>query len=274
MRISSAVIILLVFLCAALPGGAFASPPNDPFAFKASSYLVKSNEEVVWARNPDKRLPPASLTKIMTARIALKKGALEEMVTVSRDASTETGSRLGLKAGEKMYLGFLVSAALLKSANDACRAAADHIAGSEAAFVAMMNREAKALGLKDTQFRNACGHDEDGHYSTARDLSILAEAALKDRAFADIVSLVALDITTAGGKRRFRVENTNELMGRYLGAIGVKSGFTSKAGKCVVPLAERDGKRLMLVLLNAPNRWWSAVEALDMGFSSVKKTSR
>lgn len=274
MRISSAVIILLVFLCAALPGGAFASPPNDPFAFKASSYLVKSNEEVVWARNPDKRLPPASLTKIMTARIALKKGALEEMVTVSRDASTETGSRLGLKAGEKMYLGFLVSAALLKSANDACRAAADHIAGSEAAFVAMMNREAKALGLKDTQFRNACGHDEDGHYSTARDLSILAEAALKDRAFADIVSLVALDITTAGGKRRFRVENTNELMGRYLGAIGVKSGFTSKAGKCVVALAERDGKRLMLVLLNAPNRWWSAVEALDMGFSSVKKTSR
>ncbi|MBI2413468.1 MAG: D-alanyl-D-alanine carboxypeptidase [Deltaproteobacteria bacterium] len=274
MRTLSAVIILLVFICAALPGGAFASPPNDPFAFKAASYLVRSNGEVVWARNPDRRLPPASLTKIMTARLALKKGALEELVTVSKAASRETGSRLGLNAGEQMYLGFLVSAALLKSANDACHAIADHVGGSEAAFVAMMNREAASLGLKDTRFRNACGHDEAGHYSTARDLSVLAEAALKDRAFADIVSLVALDITTAGGKRKFRVENTNELMGRYPGAIGVKSGFTSKAGKCVVALAERDGKRLMLVMLNAPNRWWSAVEALDAGFSTVKKASR
>ena len=274
MRHSIPFIMLFVFLSAALPGGAFASPANDPFAFKASAYLVKADDRVVWARNPDKRLSPASLTKIMTARLALKKGALDELVTVSREASQETGSRLGLKAGEKMYLGFLVGAALLKSANDACHAVADHVGGSEAAFVAMMNREAAVLGLKDTSFKNACGHDEDGHYSTARDLSVLAEATLKDRAFADIVSLVALDITTAGGKRRFRVENTNELMGRYSGAIGVKSGFTSKAGKCVIALVERDGKRLLLVMLNAPNRWWDAVEALDAGFAAVKKASK
>ncbi|HAO92614.1 MAG: hypothetical protein A2X93_02400 [Deltaproteobacteria bacterium GWC2_56_8] len=274
MRHSISFIMLFVFLGAALPGGAFASPADDPFAFKASAYLVKADGKVVWSRNPDKRLSPASLTKIMTARLALKKGALEELVTVSRAASQETGSRLGLKAGEKMYLGFLISAALLKSANDACHAVADHVGGSEAAFVVMMNREAAALGLKDTRFRNACGHDEDGHYSTARDLSVLAEATLKDRAFTDIVSLVALDITTAGGKRRFRVENTNELMGRYSGAIGVKSGFTSKAGKCVIALVERDGKRLLLVMLNAPNRWWDAVEALDAGFAAVKKASK
>lgn len=239
---------------------------EDPFDLSASSYLLKRDGKALWARSPDKKLPPASLTKIMTALITLKNSKLEEIAVVSTEAAMETGSRLGLKPGERMYVGFLLAATLLNSANDACHALSDHVAGNEGRFVRMMNAEARALGMSGTHFTNACGHDGKGHYSTARDLAILAEAALMDKEFSDIVSIAAFDITTAGGGRAFRLSNHNELIGRYPGAMGVKSGYTLKAGKCVIAVAERGGVKIMLVLLNAPNRWWDAEAMLDKGF--------
>jgi D-alanyl-D-alanine carboxypeptidase (penicillin-binding protein 5/6) len=130
-----------------------------------------------------------------------------------------------------------------------------------------MNLRAKELGLKNTSFTNACGHDQAGLYSTANDLAILAEAALKNPVFAELVSFVSGNIRTVDDRRSFSIENKNELIGRYPGAIGIKTGFTSRAGKCLIALAERNGSRVLLILLNAPNRWWDAFSILDNAFA-------
>jgi D-alanyl-D-alanine carboxypeptidase (penicillin-binding protein 5/6) len=255
----------LIAWCCSIAGAGKAS---DPFpGFEASAYLVKVDGTTLWQRNQDRRLPPASLTKIMTALIAIRRTRLEDIAVVSPAASRETGTRLGLRQGERMRSGFLVAATLLQSANDACRVLAEHVAGSEADFVNLMNREAQTLGMTGTRFTNACGHDDSNHYSTARDLATLAEAALRYPVFSELVSTVSLDISTVGGGRVFHLENKNELLGRYPGTKGVKTGFTPHAGKCVIALVERDARQVLFVALNATDRWWGSVEVLDAAFA-------
>ncbi len=264
---------LWLWCSACSPAGA--GELSDPFPeFDASAYLLSMQGRVLWARNPDRALAPASLTKIMTALLTIRRSRLDKLAVVSKSAAHETGTRLGLKQGEEMYTGFLLAATLLRSANDACHALADHVAGNEAAFVSLMNREALALGMKHTRFRNACGHDQAGHLSTARDLAILTEEALREPVFSDLVSTVRLDISTKGGKRVFSLENKNELVGRYPGAVGVKTGFTDRAGKCVIALVERDGVRALLVALNAPDRWWGATDLLDAAFARAGEAKK
>jgi serine-type D-Ala-D-Ala carboxypeptidase (penicillin-binding protein 5/6) len=255
---------LISFWC----GVANADGLSDPFpGFGASAYVLKVDGATLWQRNQDRRLPPASLTKIMTARIAIGRVRLDEVAVVSSAAARETGSRIGLRQGERIRAGFLIAATLLQSANDACHALADHVCGGEAAFVDLMNREARDLGMTETHFTNACGHDHRDHYSTARDLAKLAEASLGEPVFSEIVSAVSLDISTAGGRRVFHLENRNELLGRYPGTRGVKTGFTQGAGKCVIALVERGGTKVLFVVLNAPDRWWGSVEMLDAAFA-------
>jgi len=263
--------VLGLWLLGAACGTAGAEELSDPFpGFAASAYLLKMQGRVLWARSPDRTLAPASLTKIMTALLAIRHSRLDELAVVRRDAARETGTRLGLKQGETMYVGFLLAATLLRSANDACHALADHVAGNETAFVSLMNKEAHALGMEHTRFTNACGHDQTGHYSTARDLALLTEEALREPVFSELVSTVRLDISTRGGKRVFPLENKNELVGRYPGAVGVKTGYTDKAGKCVIALVERDGVRTLFVVLNAPDRWWGSIDVLDAAFAQAE----
>jgi len=265
------VLWLFISLC----GASDAKEHSDPFpGFAASAYLLKTGGEVVWQRNPDRALPPASLTKIMTALLVIKRGRMDDIAIVRDDAVRETGTRLGLRKGERMYVGFLLAATLLDSANDACHALADQVAGSEGAFTVLMNREAESLGMTNTRFTNACGHDQPGHYSSARDLALLAEAGLAEPVFSDLVATVFLNISTVGGGRVFHLENKNELIGRYPGARGVKTGFTAGAGKCIIALAERNGVRVLLVALNAPDRWWGAVKVLDAAFARAESGSR
>ena len=258
----------LIFLFWASPSGA--QNGGDPFPRVAASYLLELNGQNLWAHRPTAKLPPASLTKIMTALLVLERGRLEEIVTLSPAASRETGTRLGLRKSEKVKVDFLLTATLLMSANDACRALAEHIGGHEQGFVALMNRRGKELGLEGTHFANASGHDHDSHYSCARDLAILSGAVLKHPAFSERVKLVSANMATVEG-RSFYFENKNELIGRYPGAVGVKTGFTPKAGKCLIALAERDGSKALLVLLNAPNRWWDAEAMLNEAFRPPKK---
>lgn len=239
---------------------------RDPFPVVASSYLVKVNGRTLWERHADRALPPASLTKIMTALLVLERGGLDAVVTVSAAATRESGARLGLRPGDRMRVADLLAAALLGSANDAAHALAEHVGGSERGFVRRMNQRARALGMRHTRFANATGHDHPGHRSSARDLALLAETALRDRTFADLVATVRMDVRTAEGARAFALENKNEMVGPYPGAIGVKTGYTRKAGPCVVALAERDQTRVLLVMLNAPNRWRDAVAILDAAF--------
>lgn len=241
----------------------------DIFPGVAAAYLVKADKQVLWEKQAGKRLPPASLTKIMTGLLVLEHYRPQQVVTVGRQAAAESGSRLGLRQGDRMSVENLLAATLIKSANDACHALADHVAGSEARFVALMNRRASEWGLRDTHFVNACGHDHPGHYSSAHDLAVLAERALAQPVFAQLVPVAASEIVTADGRRHFYLETHNALIGRYPGAQGVKTGYTQHAGKCLVALARRDGREVLLVLLNAPNRWWDAVDILDRAFAEA-----
>lgn len=261
---------LLLGLCLGLLASAArgeAAGLGDPFGMVASAYLVNVDGREVWARNPDRRLAPGSLTKMMTGLLVLERADLGEVATVSREASREAGTRLGLAPGDRMPVIDLLAATLLGSANDACHALAEHVAGSEKKFVVLMNARAREMGLSGTHFANACGHDAPGLYSTARDLARLAETAMGNPVFAKMAGIVGGGISTTDGGKNFSIENKNELIGRYRGAKGVKTGFTGRAGKCLAAFAERDGKRVFLVLLNAPDRWWKAEEILDAAFA-------
>jgi D-alanyl-D-alanine carboxypeptidase (penicillin-binding protein 5/6) len=252
---------------AALAPAATAPAPEDRFPRAAASYLVTLDGRVLWERDPDTPRPPASLAKIMTALVLLEGGLEPEaVVTVSADAAAATGSRLGLRAGETVRAGDLLTALLVSSANDAAIALAEHASGSLARFVEAMNRTAEEHGLAATRFVNPTGLDAEGQVSSARDLGRLAEIALARPELARRVALERAQVATVAG-RRFDLRTSNALLGRLEGAIGVKTGFTSLAGKCIVALVERDGHRVLCVLLDAPERFWAADamirEALD-----------
>jgi serine-type D-Ala-D-Ala carboxypeptidase (penicillin-binding protein 5/6) len=240
----------------------------------APSYLVQINGETYQEKNPNIRRPPASLTKIMTALIVMENCRMDEVVKVSRGAARETGSRIWLRRGEQLTVHDLLAATLIASANDACRALADHVAGNEKAFVARMNAKAKVLQLKNTRFTNACGHDNPGLYSCASDLAILAEYALRNPLFCDLVSRRYLRIQTVKGKHVFNLKNKNRLIGRYPGARGVKTGTTPGAGQCLVALAQRGDRRVLLVLMHSRNRWQAAPAMLDAAFGARSSAMR
>jgi D-alanyl-D-alanine carboxypeptidase (penicillin-binding protein 5/6) len=262
-------LLIAAFLVAVGSATAHAAATVDRYPHVAAAYLVQVGDETLWAGGINKRLPPASLTKLMTALLVLESYRPDEVVTVGKDAAAETGSRLGLRAGDRMTVAGLLAGAILRSGNDACHALADWRAGSEAQFVALMNARASELGLRDTRFANACGFDAAGHYSSVRDLSVLAHMALRFPVFSGLVAQHRATFQTVDGQRTFRVTNTNALVGTYPGAIGIKSGYTSRAGRCLIGLVERGGVRVLVVMLNARNRWWNAVGLFERAFERV-----
>lgn len=264
---SSRVALLLVAALGASP----AAGTENPFPTIAAAYLVKSGDTLLWAGAQRKRLPPASLTKIMTALLVVEDYRPDQVVTISARAASQGGSRLPLRAGERFRVADLLAAALIASANDACTALAEAYGGSEPRFVARMNRRAKALGLTDTHFANACGFDAPGHLSSAVDLARLSETALRNPVFAALVGQRSARVQSADGRRSVDVTNTNALLGRLPGAIGVKSGHTSRAGPCIVALAERDGVRVLMVLLNGRNRWWDVHGVIERAFAVARR---
>lgn len=238
-----------------------------PFAVEAAAYLVQVDGKTRWDRASSRPLPPASLTKLMTALLVLEHYSPHDIVTVSTLAARETGTRLGLRAGERLQVQDLLAGGLLKSANDACLALAEHIGGNQTQFVQRMNQRAREWGLTATHFTNACGHDDAQHRASARDLAQLAHRAMAQPVFADLVARTSMTVQTVGGKRQFALDNSNALVGRYEGAVGVKTGYTPLAGKCVVALARRNGVTVLLVLLHGANRWWDASDMLDHAFA-------
>jgi D-alanyl-D-alanine carboxypeptidase (penicillin-binding protein 5/6) len=240
---------------------------SDPFPEVAAAYRVEINGAPVWSKQGTLRLPPASLTKLMTALLVLEQGQLHAVATVGRAAAAETGTHIGLRAGEKFQLQDLLAAALIASANDACHALTDALAGSEARFVQRMNQRAGALGMRDTHFVNACGHDAMGHYSSAQDLALLAHELIKHPLVTELTAKTEARIATLDGARSYEFKSSNALIGRYAGAMGLKTGYTPKAGKCLVAYVERGKTRLLLVLLHGKDRWWDAVDILDLAFA-------
>jgi serine-type D-Ala-D-Ala carboxypeptidase (penicillin-binding protein 5/6) len=256
--------VAAVFLWA-MTVAAFAADDAAP-AF-ARAFVIEIDGVRRSARAADTPLPPASLTKMMSGLLVAESGReLGEPVTVSAAAASATGSRLGLRAGDRMRAADLLTAMMVASSNDACRALAEWHAGSEAQFVDAMNVRAERLGLSRTRFANACGHDALGHVATANDLATLARAAMAAPELARRAGLANAELRTVDGRRRFRISNHNQLIGRSQGVIGVKSGFTARAGKCIVALARRGPHEVLLVMLDAKNRWWDAHDALDYAF--------
>src|SRR5512139_136536 len=160
---------------------------TDPFARSARAYLVQVGGTTVWTHQPDQKLPPASITKIMTALLVLERANLNEVVTVPQSVTDETGSRMHLRPGERMRVRDLLAAMLIESANDAAHVLAVHVAGSEASFAALMNARAAQLGMKNTHFTNSAGHHDAEHYTSASDLVRLTEAALARPMFRELV---------------------------------------------------------------------------------------
>ncbi|HWG97227.1 MAG TPA: D-alanyl-D-alanine carboxypeptidase family protein [Nitrospira sp.] len=234
----------------------------------AHSILLKElrSGRILFEHEVEKRLSPASLTKIMSALIILEKGRLDDLATVSRNAARAPKTHLRLKVGEVFRLGDLLKAMMMVSANDACLAAVEHVGGDEEQFVTLMNAKALALGLSDTHFSNGCGFDGPDHYSTAENLATLSEVAMRNAVFRELVKGEREIITPVSGYRAYVLHNTNRLLGRIPGVEGVKTGFTSKAGRCLIAKVSHNGSDLLLVILNSNRRWNTAKSLIDYGF--------
>ena len=220
---------------------------------------------VLYEHDAGKRMSPASLTKIMSALVILEKGQLDDFVTISPSAARAHKTHLRVKAGQVFRLEDLLKAMLIVSANDACLAAVEHVGGDEAQFVSLMNAKAEELGLSDTHFSNGCGFDNPDHYSTAEDLATLSIMALDQPIFRQLVREERAMITPVNGHRAYVLHNTNRLLGRIPGVEGIKTGFTSKAGRCLIAKVSQKGSDLLLVILNSKRRWNTATNLITYG---------
>lgn len=264
------IIVFIVMATAVLPRGVSAGETLDRPVVKASAlYLIElQSGRVLLEKHATRRLPPASLTKIMTALIALESAPLQEIVKIDPRAVVHHSS-YDFKPGEEFLLRDLVTAMLVVSANDACEAVAWHIGGDDKRFVAMMNERAVRLGLKNTHFANPCGFDAPGHYSTAADLAKLTERALQQPFFSMMVRTLIRDISTVDGTRHMSLHTTNELLVDP-DVNGVKTGYTSKAGRCLIASMFKDGHRLLLVGLNLMDQWNQATSLLHYGHAVLQ----
>lgn len=237
---------------------------------KAAVVLNGDTGEVLTAKNADERLPMASTTKIMTAFLLCEAGGLDRTLPVSAEMVRVEGTSMGLMPGDIVSRRDLLYGMLLASGNDAANAAAVCLGGTAERFVGMMNEKAVSLGLANTHFVTPSGLDADGHYTTARELALLTRAALKNADFAAAAAAKSITLCYGNPPCRRTLVNHNRLLKSYDGLIGVKTGFTKKAGRCLVTAAKRDGKFVIVVTLNDPDDWRDHTALLDAGFSALR----
>lgn len=271
--------LVLCLLTAASLFTAFAAE-NDAEAVPVkapSAILVHPSGRVLYEKNADERRPPASVTKIMTLLLVmegLENGSLsyDDIITGSAYATSMGGSQIWLKEGESFTLREMIKCVAVASANDCSVAIAEHIAGSEEAFVAMMNKRAAELGMKDTSFVNCTGLEADGHYTTARDISVMSRELLKHREITEFTT-IWMDTIRDGA---FGLTNTNRMIKTYSGMIGLKTGYIKQAGYCLSGAAERDGMTLIAVVLggeSSVSRNQDVAALLNYGFANYTQTN-
>ncbi len=283
LKICVAFILVCLTLCTEGRGlFVLAEDSSKPQLLSESYVLMEaSTGTVLHEKDMHKVLPPASITKIMTLLLiyeALEEGTItkETIVTTTDHAASMGGSQVYLEAGEQQTVETLIKCICIASANDACVAMAEHLAGTEEAFVEEMNKKAKELGMNDTHFVNCCGLDVDGHVSTAYDIALMS-AELMSR-FPDIMTYTTTRIdsmthTTNKGTTEFGLTNTNKLLTSYEGITGLKTGSTSKARYCLSATATRNDIDMIAVVLSAPDtktRFREAATLLNYGFSQCK----
>ncbi len=239
-----------------------------PYVSAHSAILIDAlTGDILYERDANTKRPPASTTKILTVIIALEMAEVDEISTVSEKADQVGESSIYLNRGNKITLGELIEGALIRSGNDACVAIAEQTAGSLDEFIRLMNLKAVALGAYNSNFVNPNGLPDKDHYSTAYDLAVIARYAMNNPAFAGIVSQKYATIQYKQPIKSQAAKNTNKLLWNYPFADGIKTGTTSAAGKCLVASASKEGRRLICVLLNAPDRFGDAQRLMEWGFN-------
>jgi D-alanyl-D-alanine carboxypeptidase (penicillin-binding protein 5/6) len=273
--ISLVCVILLLFNYSAF---AKAEPANDLNIQAKSAVLMEaSTGKILYEQNSHEKLPPASVTKVMTMLLIMEaidngKISFDDMVTSSEYAASMGGSQIYLEPGEQMSVHDMLKAIAVASGNDASVAMAEHIYGSEEAFVKAMNDKAKELGMNDTNFVNCNGLDADNHYTSAYDIALMSRELLKHPKIHDYLT-IWIDSLRDG---KFGLANTNKLIRFYPGANGIKTGSTGKALYCLSASAKRDGMQLIAVIMAAPNtkeRFNAATKLLDYGFANYSIVS-
>ncbi len=269
---------ILLFLCFSLLFSAttlcitaedtLPSPISKPSVSAKSAVLIEGGSgALIYQKNADEIRPMASTTKIMTALVAIEAAPLDTVIKAPACAVNTEGSSIYLVEGEELTLEQLLYALLLESANDAAVTIAVGISGSVEAFADRMNVKAAELGLTHTHFANPHGLDDPNHYTTARELAVITQHAMKNACFRTIVSTRKTTIPHAGTDGVRLLVNHNKLLRLYEDCIGVKTGYTSKSGRCLVSAAERDGVTVIAVTLCASDDWNDHRKMLDYGFS-------
>jgi len=279
MRRFQLLLVLLLVISTSTSAAAQDLPPPPPDVLLATRPPeVTAEAWILWddtfgqvlaAFNPDERRPTASTTKMMTALVVLENTELDELVPITENADGAGESEIGLIAGEEPWaVQDLLTALLVRSANDAAVALAEYVGGDISGFADLMNLKARELGLENTSFVNPHGLDDPDHFSSARDLLTIARAGLDNATFAQTVQIrsARLPDNPEDGSERIALA-TNRLLETYPGTIGVKTGATDLAGKVLVAAAERDGRRLYAVVLGSEDHFLDVARLLDYGFA-------
>ena len=238
-----------------------------------SAILINADTgEVIYEQNAREKLPMASTTKIMTALLLCETGDMDKQITVTAEMVRVEGTSMGLLAGDKVSYQALLYGMLLSSGNDAANVTAYALGGTIDGFVKMMNQKAEELGLHNTHFQTPSGLDGDEHYTTAEDLANLARVCMQNELFAEAAASKTAVLEYGNPPYRRTLTNHNKLLKTFDGAIGVKTGFTKKSGRCLVSAAERDGKRVIVVTLKDPDDWVDHTALLNYGLEQIKTT--
>lgn len=258
--------LIMSVVIAAVSSFSVVSAKSDTSA-RAAVIMDVNSCRILYSKNKEEKLAMASTTKIMTTLVAIESRKLEEVVTVSKKASYTEGSSIYLRQGEKHKVHDLLYAIMLRSGNDASVAVAEHIGGSTEGFAEMMNSKAQSIGANNTHFANPHGLDAAGHYTTAHDLALITAYALKNPIFAEIVSSKKKTIEGPPNENWDRVMiNKNKMLWQYDGGNGVKTGYTKKAGRCLVSSATRNEMQLVCVVLNCGPMWDDSSLLLEQCF--------
>ncbi|WP_411504218.1 D-alanyl-D-alanine carboxypeptidase family protein [Brevibacillus centrosporus] len=269
-KLLSGVLVVFLFIQALLPATevkAAASPPG--LSAESAALIDVASGRILYSKNGSKKMRIASLTKTMTAIVAIESGKLDQVVTVPPEAVGVEGSSIYLKRGEKLTLEELLYGLMLRSGNDAAVTIATAVGGSLPGFVYMMNEKAALIGMEHSNFTNPHGLDDSNmHYSTAEDMVKLSAYALRNPVFRQIVSTKVKDISWEGEQWDRRLLNKNKMLHLYNGADGVKTGYTKLAKRCLATSATREGRQLATITLNASDDWNDSAKLLDWGFAN------
>ena len=271
-RASTVVLLLFAFVVAVAAAGVPAAGAryHDTVTAKAAVLIDNRTGEILWQRNPDLPLPPASTTKIVTALLALESGRLDDSLSVTSEAALAPPSKISLRPGWRMRLRDLVYAVLLNSANDASVVIAEGLSGSVRDFAQRMNAEARTLGATNTHFVNPNGLPAADHYTTARDLATMFSRAMENPLFEKIVNTKTTAVSpSAGSSRIIALRNHNRLLGNYRIHVVGKTGWTIAARKCFVGAASVEGRELVVAVLGSNDLWGDLKRLIEFGFSGT-----